>query len=224
MAVKAEDSAVDSPKRIRTYSGDEALIEQRRSHIVEHSIRTFVKKGYARTSVNDILKACDMARGTMYHYVGSKDDIVYLIIQYGTSRLKNLIDSLSHEVENLHASDAVRKAIQQYYQHCDEMQDIIMFATREMVYLSEKDRQEFLGGFMKGISFFEGLLERGIKDGEFKIDHPRALAHDIVARANTWATNRWFLRRNITLEEYVKDHTGLLLRAISVDKGPMADC
>jgi len=207
------------PKRIRTHSEDKALVEQRRRHIVMSSLGAFIKNGYARTSVEDILKACDMGRGTMYHYVGSKDDIVYLIVQYGAFRTQSLVEDFAREAEKMSPREALREAMERYYRRCDEVQDCIMFGMREAIYLSERDRRELLDNLTAEIDFFERLLERGIEAGEFQVSHPRLFAYDILARAHAWATGRWFLRKQATLEEYMRHHIEWVFKVISAENG-----
>jgi len=206
-------------RNIRTHSEDKKLVEERRKHIAEHSIPVFINKGYARTSVEDILKACGMGRGTFYHYVRSKDDVVYLIVKELISISTKLLEDLNREIKNLTATESLRKAIMEYYRLCDKSQDRIMFGDRELIYLSERDRKEILDVVRAEISFFEKLLMRGITTEEFKIRNARALAHDIVVLGHAWATRRWFLRKETTLENYIENHIDLILDAIRVLPG-----
>lgn len=57
---------------IRTHSGDEKLVASRREEIARKAARVLVRKGYDRTNMREIAKACNMASGTIYHYVGSR--------------------------------------------------------------------------------------------------------------------------------------------------------
>ena len=68
-----------STTEIRTYSNDKELVGQRRYYIAEQAVKVFQDKGYERTTMRDIGKACGMAPGSLYHYIGAKDDILHLI-------------------------------------------------------------------------------------------------------------------------------------------------
>jgi len=88
-----------------------------------------------------------------------------------------------------------------------------------LIYLSERDREEILDVVRAELSFFEKLLVRGVTAGEFKIRKVPLLAHDIVMLGHGWATRRWFLRKETTLEEYIEEHIDLILDAIRVLPG-----
>jgi AcrR family transcriptional regulator len=54
--------------------------EVRRREILVAARELFVKKGYDHTSVNDILKIVDIAKGTFYYYFASKEEVLEAII------------------------------------------------------------------------------------------------------------------------------------------------
>ncbi|MBC3889853.1 TetR family transcriptional regulator [Acetobacterium paludosum] len=54
--------------------------EIRRREILDVARELFVTKGYDHTSVNDILKIVDIAKGTFYYYFASKEEVLEAII------------------------------------------------------------------------------------------------------------------------------------------------
>lgn len=54
--------------------------EVRRREILVAARELFVSKGYEQTSVNDILKIVDIAKGTFYYYFSSKEEVLEAII------------------------------------------------------------------------------------------------------------------------------------------------
>lgn len=54
--------------------------EIRRREILDVARELFVTKGYDQTSVNDILKIVDIAKGTFYYYFASKEEVLEAII------------------------------------------------------------------------------------------------------------------------------------------------
>ena len=55
------------------------LVENRHQQIVDGACKVFFEKGYHPTTIRDIAKACGMSMGQLYHYIRSKDDVLYLI-------------------------------------------------------------------------------------------------------------------------------------------------
>ena len=58
---------------------DRGLTEMKQRLIVEGASSVLFEKGFHRTSIRDIAAACDMSMGQLYHYISSKDDILYLM-------------------------------------------------------------------------------------------------------------------------------------------------
>ena len=54
--------------------------ELRRQEILMTARELFIKKGYDKTSVNDILKVVDIAKGTFYYYFSSTKCSDYIIL------------------------------------------------------------------------------------------------------------------------------------------------
>jgi AcrR family transcriptional regulator len=58
---------------------DRELTEMKQRQIVERASAVLFEKGFHGTSIRDIAAACDMSMGQLYHYISSKDDILYLM-------------------------------------------------------------------------------------------------------------------------------------------------
>ena len=61
---------------------DRELTEVRRRQIVEGASSVLYERGFHGTSIRDIAGACGMSMGQLYHYISSKDDILYLMHVY----------------------------------------------------------------------------------------------------------------------------------------------
>jgi AcrR family transcriptional regulator len=66
--------------------------EERYERILVEASRLFAEKGYEQTTVSDIVKACDMARGTFYLYFESLEQVL-------TALFSNVMNLLWQEVE-----------------------------------------------------------------------------------------------------------------------------
>jgi AcrR family transcriptional regulator len=58
---------------------DRELAEMKQRLIIDRASKVLLEKGFHGTSIRDIATACDMSMGQLYHYIASKDDILYLI-------------------------------------------------------------------------------------------------------------------------------------------------
>ncbi|MBC7946474.1 MAG: TetR/AcrR family transcriptional regulator [Chitinophagaceae bacterium] len=65
--------------------------ERTRQLIIEKSAPLFNKKGYAGTSLSDIMKATGLAKGGLYGNFKNKDEIAALTFEYAYSKIKTAI-------------------------------------------------------------------------------------------------------------------------------------
>jgi AcrR family transcriptional regulator len=66
-------------------------LKSRRTEICLTAAHTFVDRGYDATSVNDIAAALGITKAGLYHYITSKESLLYDIITHG-------LDSMAEEV------------------------------------------------------------------------------------------------------------------------------
>lgn len=69
--------------------------EERKKEILMIARKLFVEKGYDQTSINDILKIIEIAKGTFYYYFTSKEElleeIIMQIVVEGADRAKLIL-------------------------------------------------------------------------------------------------------------------------------------
>ncbi len=58
---------------------DRQLVRDRRRQLVEAALAVFLRKGYHDTTVREIGREAGFTQGTIYNYVRSKGDILYLV-------------------------------------------------------------------------------------------------------------------------------------------------
>ncbi len=66
-------------KLISSSSKDAQLIEAKHQKIIEGACSVLFAKGYHMTTIREIAQACNMSMGQLYHYISSKDDVLYLV-------------------------------------------------------------------------------------------------------------------------------------------------
>ena len=203
---------------IRTYSRDDELVASRREQIARRAMQLLVKKGYDRATMREIAEVCQMPTGTLYHYVGSKDDILYLVMERCFSDCARFFESVSTNLDTVSSTEALRRAIDAYYRQVDRAQDSMLFSYQEARNVRPEARQSILDQERSIVAAFEWLLANGCATGEFRIDHVKTVAHNIVIIGEMWAVRRWFLRETCTLEEYIKEEVEFILRAIRCDE------
>lgn len=86
--------------------------DKRRAAIVDVAARLFARSGFAETSVSDLAAACDMSKSLMYHYYGSKEEILYAVMASHIDQLEQEIDGLVAAGQN--ARDTFTQVIRRF--------------------------------------------------------------------------------------------------------------
>ena len=135
------------------------LVENKHQQIVEGACKIFFEKGYHPTTIRDIAKACGMSMGQLYHYIHSKDDVLYLIhrhmhqVWYDYLKRSNL-EKIEDPVQKF------TEALKQILQFQTENKKLIQFVYSESKYLDKKHFKVVLEmDYKYVIGFWRGLLE-----------------------------------------------------------------
>lgn len=202
-------------KPLPTEIKDQRLIDLRRMQIVDAAVDLFIKKGFHRTTVREIAKKFGLSIGTLYVYIKSKEDILYLVCDAIHNEIE---EGLRRAIEeNGDVRNILISAIRGYFRVIDRIQDSLLLIYQETKSLDKEaikyvlKREEHITGI------FEEILERGVKEGVFKIEknYIKLIANNIVVLGHMWAFRRWLLRKSYTFEEYTEKQIGFILKEIT---------
>ena len=66
-------------KEVATQIKNQDLVKERRRQIVDAAVKLFIKHGYHKTTTRLLAKATGLSIGTMYDYISTKEDVLYLV-------------------------------------------------------------------------------------------------------------------------------------------------
>lgn len=148
---------------------------------MDTALELFLKNGYDKTSIQQIIEEVDIAKGTFYHYFQSKEDLLDSIarktVEKGVKVIKESIAKFEDPLEKL--NELFRSAANWKKQNIDQ----IIFFFKAM-YTPENLRlrittEERSASISKEL--IEKILINGLKDGTFKSRHnPDLLAETII--------------------------------------------
>ena len=198
----SEDGATVSAKRGpgRPRSGPDP---QRFAQIIEQTAELFKAKGYAATSIQDIADAVGLLKGSVYHYVDSKEDFLFHIIQ-GVYR--GAVDEMS-EVMELDAKPEERLAafVRAHVMFTATHLTAYTVRLREFHNLSDERRRQIRQGGQAYVDLLARILEEGQSAGvfsdEFDLD---VLIRVLLGQMNS--ITRWYTPESSLDPEKLADH------------------
>jgi len=199
---------------MRTVIKNRELIENRRDQIGECALHIFAKNGYDRTTVEAIANACRLGVGSVYRYVGNKQDILFLAIESFLNKAQVLAVNAQNYSELLPPEEAIKNILKELFEFYDMYRDFTMFVYHEMRNLLEKHRNWCFDIEEKIIDSIEQALRKGFEDGVFHSNNFRVSAHNILVLAEMWAVRGWFLKKQQSLEEHIRHQTDFILDGI----------
>lgn len=201
---------METKREILTSVKDEGLIEKRRNQMIRGAVKLFKEKGFHRTTTREIAKEAGFSIGTLYEYIRTKEDVLYLVCD-------SIYEQVNLRLSDLDGQDGtiqgLRSAIRQYYQLIDDMNDEFVVMYQESKSLPKDALQYVLKKEMEMVSLFEERLRKCVQAGELDLNEERLplAAHHIVVQGQMWAFRRWALRKLYTLDQFIDIQTKFLL-------------
>ncbi len=156
--------------------------------LLAEATRLFAERGFDRTSVQEIVEAAGVTKGALYHYFGSKDDLLHevyaRVLRLQTDSLVEIAAGAEPVAERLYraAADVVVSSIQ-------NIDDTKIF-FRSMHQLSPEKQKTVRAERRRYHELFRSLLEEGQRDGVFRPEPVPDLVVDFffgsVHHLGTW--------------------------------------
>jgi AcrR family transcriptional regulator len=135
--------------------------EVKRDVIIDAARKTFVKKGYSDTTIEDIAKTGKISKGTFYNYFKSKEEVFIHILNLDVRERREKFDKiLSLE---LSLRKKYRYICMEYLKDCYEAPDMSLYRLK-VLYSSNEGESEEIKALKYNLcytstSYFERLLE-----------------------------------------------------------------
>ncbi|MFB5283440.1 TetR/AcrR family transcriptional regulator [Peribacillus sp. Hz7] len=193
-------TSVKNPKRV----------EKRRAEIIDAAVKIFSEKGYHATTTKEIAEAAGMNVGTMFQYVKTKQDILYLVCCHIHSLIEKALYAATSE--NSNPLEAIKKDMTALFEIVDQVSDYVVLMYQETASLDKEARRSFLQREQRLRNHLEKQIQRGIDSGVFKVSQESVflIADDILVQSQMWAFRRWSLTNKFTIEKYIATRSELL--------------
>jgi TetR/AcrR family transcriptional regulator, cholesterol catabolism regulator len=204
--------------KIATTIKDPELVALRRAEIVNVATRLFLENGFHKTSIRDIARACPFNLASLYMYVASKEDILFLVAQH-------LIDVKARAMAEVKIDDedptaCFRRAFKAYCRIVHEYRRHIRLLYRELDVLSPPRREIVMASLSTVTGVFERIINNGIKRGIFSAVDAKLVALDSLFMCHLWSMHARALR-SITqnLDHFADMQCQVLLQGMLTNNG-----
>ncbi|MGO4889123.1 TetR/AcrR family transcriptional regulator [Anaerobacillus sp. MEB173] len=199
-------------KNVPSMVKDQKLIKKRREQMIRGAVTLFKQKGFHRTTTREIAKESGFSIGTLYEYIGSKEDILYLVCDSIYDEVsERLLRQLPPDKEGL---DRLKLAIASFFKIIDVMQDEVLVMYQEAKSLPKEALPYVLQKEYEMTNMFEQIIKDCVAMGQLELtdEEVELWANNIIIQGHMWTFRRWSLRKKYTLEQYTQLQIKQLLR------------
>jgi AcrR family transcriptional regulator len=155
--------------------------------IVEAAAEIFREKGFAAASLEDIASSVGIWKGSLYHYIDSKEDLLFAVVKEPAERILAEIQQIAEL--DLPASETLRQAA---LTHARVLDETFVYAS---VYLQEIAGRQRYDDWAKRdrlyLRVMTSIIQEGIDEGLFSPSTNARTATLAFIGALNWMTH-WY--------------------------------
>ena len=160
----------------------------REGELLRVATHLFREKGYHNTSMQDLASALDIQKASLYHYIESKEELLFRILDYGSRLLRDRVEEV--RATDLPPAEKLRLALENHAISIMENIDLFSVFLNEYRNLSPPRRQQILEVRRQYEQAMMEILEEGIASGDFRPVDVGMTVKGLLGMLN-W-THQWF--------------------------------
>ena len=157
----------------------------RRSELTRQAARLFAEKGYHGTSIGDLAEAMGVQKGSLYHHIASKGDLLWDVASDGAAAFHGALDAIPDDLGR-----SARSCVPRFVRTCassPEQLDVATVFVREWRYLDDARREEFVAERRRYEERIRALFRDGVEQSELRTDLDVNAAARLFLSAANWA-------------------------------------
>jgi AcrR family transcriptional regulator len=168
-----------------------------RQYKFELAAGIFTKKGYHKTTVDEIAAAIGVSKGTIYYYFKNKEELYLAIIREGIDLFHGQLCKAAESPAG--PKDKIRKLIRGHFVFCGKEKDLVFLFLKELG--STDFSREILANMLaKCMQVYRDVIEDGIAKGVFRPVNPEIITSALFGMLTITAFHYLSYDREIPLE------------------------
>jgi len=181
----------------------DVVSEFRCAEILDAASKTFASKGFNGATMDEIAQAAGVAKGTLYLYFASKQDIYLKALRHGLSRMLELTRERMQAAEGIRAKIAAFVATRVSYAE-DNRDFYRIYADSSNAAVPGSINKDFQRLYHGQVETFERVLREAASRGEIRPVPVRMAAFTIYDMTRSLIIRRLLGRSKADIEEDIK--------------------
>lgn len=214
--MKAATLRTPAVRSVGTNTKDPDLIRDRREQLIRAALEVFQEKGFHATTVRDIGRAAGLTQGTIYNYVRSKEDILFLVCD---RVIAEYISSMEQAVAATGDPAArLREALRSVTRVMIEQSNTILLVYHESHNLDRRSLRSLLTRVQGWINRFEELIADGLGPDRLPKTKRGLLTNIVTFLPTLIALRAWSLPKDLSHDQYTDWLVEFMMRGLGLDR------
>jgi AcrR family transcriptional regulator len=159
------------------------LTRERGEEVYEAALRLFREKGYHATSMQDIAAVVGLYKGSLYHYIGGKEDLLVQVFERAMGALLDEVEAIASDVA-LGPTAQLRAIILAHVQAVATNLDALTVYLHEWRALGGESLARVRAQRERYVELVNAVVERGFVLGEFRVQDARVATLGLLGMCN----------------------------------------
>src|SRR5579864_7821976 len=213
--MKAATVRANAARSVGANTKDPDLIRDRRDQLIRAALEVFQTKGFHATTVRDIGRAAGLTQGTIYNYVRSKEDILFLVCDRVIAQYITSMEEAAAATGDPAAR--LREALRGVTRVMIEQKGAILLVYHESHNLDRRSLRSLLARVQGWINQFEQLVAEGLGRDNLPQAKLRLLTNIVTFLPTLMALRGWSLPKDLTYDQYTDELVEFMTRGLSLD-------
>ena len=182
-----------------------------REDILEAAAQVFRQKGYHGASMEDIARAVNLQKPSLYHHVSSKQEILLALLNRALELLLERISAIANQ--GIPADQKLQEMVRAYLQILADNTDMSAVLLFEHRSLERKQHARHVPHRDRFEALWRDVLEEGVSTRLFVCDDP-ALATRAILGILNWTITWYHPDGALEIDEIADRYSKLLLNGL----------
>ncbi|MDY6796541.1 MAG: TetR/AcrR family transcriptional regulator [Actinomycetota bacterium] len=137
----------------------------------------FSRKGYNEVTVADITAEAGLAKGTLYLYFQSKEELFLEVIRDAIQRLRHALGEAVGDVDD--PLERVKVSVPFIFKFCHQEAGLYLAIFQQSSFLQSERHEEYKALYEPLARDFQMTIEEGVRRGVFRAGNPYLLSHGV---------------------------------------------
>jgi len=203
---------------MESYKGQLTVLDQIsdagkvRKKIIDAASTLYARKGFNRTTIEEISEKAGVSLPVTHHYVKEKSEIMRMIMEDVLNIFRDNLLDMIRGIENPEEKLAI--AMRLYFRVVDQQREKALLIYQKSNSLDRASKARIMQLEVKVAHIFEEMINEGIALGIFKPVDVDLMAYNILMAAHTWVLKHWHFKHRLTLDKYTELQMATFLNAL----------